>query len=68
VLTVNGSAALVVQDAHAYQELLDRVDRLETIDGLRRGLADVKAGRVKPLDEAFAGIRKKLKMPRNRKP
>lgn len=30
VLTVNGRAALVVQDAHGYQELLDRLDRIET--------------------------------------
>jgi prevent-host-death family protein len=29
VLTVNGKAALVIQDASAYQELLDRLDALE---------------------------------------
>ena len=36
VLTVNGKAELVVQDAAAYQALLDRV---ETIEGIQRGLA-----------------------------
>ena len=45
VLTVNGKAEVVVQDAAAYQSLLDRV---ETVEGIRRGLADVKAGRTKP--------------------
>lgn len=29
VLTVNGEAALVVHEAHAFQELLDRVSALE---------------------------------------
>src|SRR4029453_646668 len=39
VLTINGKAEVVVQDAEAYQELLERV---ETIEGIQRGLADVK--------------------------
>ena len=43
VLTINGKAELVVQDAEAYQALLDRV---EAIEGIQRGLADVKAGRT----------------------
>jgi hypothetical protein len=40
VLTIDGKAELVVQDAEAYQALLDRV---EAIEGIQRGLADVKA-------------------------
>jgi prevent-host-death family protein len=55
VLTVNGKAELVVQDAASYQRLLER---LETIEGIRRGLRDVKAGRSKALDAAFSQIRK----------
>src|SRR2546425_2264475 len=39
VLAINGKAEIVVQDAEAYQELLQRV---ETIEGIPRGLADVK--------------------------
>lgn len=49
VLTINGKARVVVQDAAAYQKLLDRVDELEAIDGIKRGLTDVEAGRVTPL-------------------
>ena len=45
ILTVNGKAAAVVQDAEAYQDLLDRV---ETIEALHRGFADVDAHRTKP--------------------
>jgi prevent-host-death family protein len=61
VLTVNGKAELVVQDAAAYQALLDR---LETIEGLRRGLADVKAGRTKPAKQVFERLRRKHGIPR----
>src|SRR4029077_5426270 len=43
VLTINGRAEIVVQDAEAYQALLERV---EPIEGIQRGLADVKAGRL----------------------
>ena len=61
VLTVNGKAELVVQDAAAYQALLDRV---ETNEGLRRGLADVKAGRTKPAKQVFERLRRKHGIPR----
>lgn len=53
VLTVNGHAEIVVQDAGAYQKLLEAVDRAEALEGLRRGLEDVKAGRTRPLAEAI---------------
>jgi prevent-host-death family protein len=61
VLTINGRAELVVQDAQAYQQLLDR---LETIEALQRGLADVKAGRTKPAKEVFDRLRRKHGIPR----
>ena len=51
VLTINGKAELVVQDALSYQKLLDRVDELEALEGIKRGLADVEAGRVTPLGQ-----------------
>jgi PHD/YefM family antitoxin component YafN of YafNO toxin-antitoxin module len=61
VLTINGKAELVVQDAEAYQALLDRV---EAIEGIRRGLADVKAGRTKPARQVFTRLRRKRGIPR----
>lgn len=60
VLTINGKAELVVQDALSYQKLLDRVDELEALEGVKRGLADVEAGRVTPLrqfEKEFREIR-----------
>lgn len=59
VLTINGKAELVVQDAAAYQQLLERVDEMEARDGIKRGLADVNAGRVTPLKKFEKEFRKK---------
>ena len=35
VLTVNGKARIVVQDAEAYQKLLDMIDEMESVAILR---------------------------------
>jgi prevent-host-death family protein len=43
ILTINGEAALVVQDVESYQTLLDAKERMETIEGIRRGLESMKA-------------------------
>jgi len=61
ILTINGRAEVVVQDAEAYQDLLDRV---ETIEALQRGFADVKAGRTKPARDVFNRLRRKHGIPR----
>ena len=50
ILTVNGKAEIVVQDANSYQELLDRIDRLEAMVGIQKGLANVKNGNTQSLD------------------
>jgi len=58
VLTVNGSASVVVQDAKAYQELQNRLDELEYergfIAAVNEGIAAAKAGKTRPVREAFA--------------
>jgi PHD/YefM family antitoxin component YafN of YafNO toxin-antitoxin module len=62
VLTVNGKAQLVVQDAGAYQKLVEaaaKSDREETLAAIREGLADVKAGRTKPARAALKALGKK---------
>ncbi|MDP2996797.1 MAG: type II toxin-antitoxin system Phd/YefM family antitoxin [Bryobacterales bacterium] len=63
VLTINGKAELVVQDAVSYQKLLDRVDELEALEGIKRGLADVEAGRVIPLRRFESEFREKRGLP-----
>ncbi|MEM1393014.1 MAG: type II toxin-antitoxin system Phd/YefM family antitoxin [Cyanobacteria bacterium P01_D01_bin.116] len=51
ILTVNGKAELVVQDAKSYQKLLDALERLEAIAGIKQGLEDVEAGRTVSMEE-----------------
>ena len=48
VLTVNGKAEIVVQDAESYQQILDRLDRFEAVEAIRLGIAAAEEGRVKP--------------------
>lgn len=59
VLTVNGRAEVVVQDAASYQRLLDLLDRAEAIAGIRRGLSDVKAGRTSEAGRVLDDLRRK---------
>jgi prevent-host-death family protein len=54
VLTVNGKAEAIVQDAAAYQRLLDIAARADDDEAIRQGLDDVKAGRTRPAREFFA--------------
>jgi PHD/YefM family antitoxin component YafN of YafNO toxin-antitoxin module len=63
VLTINGKAEIVVQDAVSYQKLLDRVDELEALEGIKRGLADAEAGRVTPPAEFEREFRSKRGLP-----
>ena len=64
VLTVNGRSELVVQDATSYQELLELVDRLEAIEGIKRGLADADRGEGVTLEEFDKEMRRKYEIPR----
>ena len=57
VLTINGRAELVVQDAGSYQRLLELVDRLEAIAGIRRGLDESRRGEGQPIEDAVREIR-----------
>lgn len=64
VLTVNGKAAAVVQDAEAYQHLLDLVAKANAAEGVRQGLEDVASGRTRPAHAAFDAVRQRHGIPR----
>jgi len=54
VLTINGKAELVVQDAESYQALLNAAELLETLKGIKRGLNQMKEGGGKTAETFFA--------------
>jgi len=64
VLTVNGKAEAVVQDAEAYQRLLDIAAYASADEGIRQGIDDFAHGRTLPVKEAFNKIRRKYDIPR----
>jgi PHD/YefM family antitoxin component YafN of YafNO toxin-antitoxin module len=59
VLTVNGRAELIVQNADSYQELLDRLERAETVAAIREGMEQFERGEGIPLQQAERRLRKK---------
>jgi prevent-host-death family protein len=63
VLTVNGKAAAVVHDPDGYQEYLRERDRQETIAAVKRGIADMKAGRTVPAEKVFRDLEKRFGIP-----
>ena len=48
VLTVKGKAAAIVQDAEAYQRLLDIAAHADAEEGIRQGLESAKKGKTRP--------------------
>lgn len=57
VLTINGRAELVLQDAESYQQLLDRLRQLEDLAAVREGLAQADRGEGRPAGEVFAELK-----------
>jgi hypothetical protein len=63
VLTVNGRAELVVQDAASYQKLLELLDYAEAIEGIKQGLESMRRGEGRPVAEVFQHLRNKHQIP-----
>lgn len=42
VITIKGKPELVVQDAESYWKLVEAVDRMKTVAGIKRGLESMK--------------------------
>lgn len=63
VLTVNGKAEVVIQDAAAYQRLLALAERAEMMEFLGQAKADADAGRTMPARQFLQslGPQKKVK-------
>jgi prevent-host-death family protein len=66
VLTINGKAELVVQDADSYQKLADLAERLETIQAVKDSLASIDRGEGAPMDVVFDALEKRIRQPKAR--
>lgn len=64
VLTVKGKASAVMQDAEAYQRLLDIAAHADVEEGIRQGLEDAKKGKVRPAREFFDDFEAENGIPR----
>ena len=63
VLTINGVSELVVQSAEGYQQLLSRVEYLETTAGIKQGLDELSQSQGVAAIPALEALRTKLQQP-----
>lgn len=62
VLTVNGKAEVVVQDAASYQRLLELAEKAEVMEFLEQSRKEIDAGLAVPALEALEELAKKYKL------
>lgn len=60
VLTINGKAELVVQDTASYQRLIELAEKAEQMEALQASIADMRAGRILPVEAMLAEMRQIL--------
>ena len=66
VLVVDGRPKAVLISVKVFERLADVIEKAETLEGIRRGLADVEAGRTLTLAEAEAELRRRLGLRRKK--
>ena len=54
LITLRGKATAILQDAEAYQRLLDIAAGASAEEGIRQGLEDARKGSTRPAHEFFA--------------
>jgi hypothetical protein len=59
VLTLNGKAEVVVQDAKAYQAMLESIEAMQAKAGIAEGLRSMEHGQGEPAQTVFARLRAK---------
>lgn len=66
VLTVDGRPKAVLISVKVYERLADEIEKAETREGIRRGIAAMEAGETMSLAEAEAELRKRLGLRRRK--
>lgn len=59
VLTVNGKAEVVVQDAASYQLMIERLHHMETLAAIQEGMVSAERGELKPAAQVLDEMRAK---------
>ncbi len=61
----NGGAEMTLEEALVQWDIENQTDqeREETLEAIRRGFADIEAGRMRPAREALREIRRKHNLP-----
>lgn len=59
VLTVDGKAEVVVLDAEAYQEILDKIEYADNVNAIKEGVARFERGEGKPARKALRELGEK---------
>ncbi len=62
VLTINGKAEIIVQDAQAYQRVMALAERAKMLEFLRAAQADADAGRTVPARKFLQSLRRRKKV------
>ncbi len=57
---------VILQDVESYQRLLAELEHAETVAGIQRGVAAMKAGQTRPVKEFLADLRKEYQFPESR--
>jgi PHD/YefM family antitoxin component YafN of YafNO toxin-antitoxin module len=57
VLTVNGKAEVVAQDAASYQLMVERLHHMETLAAIQEGMASAERGELKPAAQVLDEMR-----------
>lgn len=63
VLTVNGKAALVIQDSESYQQLLDELELARSVIAIKKAQEEFEAGQDRDARTALEEIRAKHDIP-----
>ena len=60
ILTVNGRAEVIVQDAQSYQEMVERLRHMETVAAIREGIASAERRELKDGAQVYAEMTTKF--------
>jgi prevent-host-death family protein len=60
ILTVNGRTEAVLLDAKSYQEMVDKIEMMESARKIEAALVEMENSKGIPAKEAFKKIRKEL--------